>query len=369
METFKITLIAPPYRPVTPEYDDYGGIEVGVGNLAEYFDNQGHEVHLFSSFGETSWVPKYWLLWAIGYWKNYMLGQLTPESYWKMIQRQDNAMKEIKTSDVVNSNMMKHFCSEIKSKHINENYITSSHTVDPNVVNLEEGFNYRLTAPSYHLAKILNRTYDQQWMFRAIHPGPVKKERYPFKKKKGERLLYMGRIFEPKGVTRAINIAEKLKMPIDIVGRSEGDKREYVEFIEKTCKKSDYATMHGKVSFDDKVKFYQNAKCLLIPSIEYYDIHGETCKLWVEPFGNITVEAGMCGTPSIVPPSGGLCETVSDGINEYYACTDDEFVHAVEKISNIKPEDCKRRALYFDAEHGGKRYLEHYKHVLDGDEW
>ena len=370
METLKISLIAPPYRPSTPEYVDYGGIEVGVGNLAEYFDNQGHEVHLFSSMGESSWAPRHGMLWAAGLSEAYLKGVLTPQSYWNIIKKDKRMMGIIKTSDIVNNNMMKQICSEIKTKHINENVITCIHAMDPQVKDLPKGSKLRLVTQSYQLGKALRRMYhDDGWDFRTVHPGPVKKERYPYKETKGDRLLYLGRLYEPKGAHRAIKIAEQAKIPIDIVGQSEGDDKEYVERIKKLCDKSEYAVMHGKVAFEDKVAFYQNAKCVVIPGLEFFDIKKDFCSLWVEPFGNISVEAGMCGTPCVVSPTGGWCETVSHGINGFLAGTDEEFVYAIEKIDEIKHWDCRKRALYFDAEQGGKRYLELYKQVLNGDEW
>jgi len=369
METLKIALIAPPYRPVTPEYADYGGIEVGVGNLAEYFDNKGHEVHLYSSTGDTSWVPKNGQLWAIGIWTDYMSGKFTPESYWAMIQKHKPAFDVIKDADIVNNNDMKQVFHEIKTKHFNENYISSVHAMDPQLTNVPAGAKLRLTAPSYHLAKVMSRLNYGKWVFRGVHPGPVKKERYPFQRKKGERLLYLGRLYKPKGAHRAIRIADNMKIPIDIVGGSEGDDPEYVEHIRQLCEKSKYATMHGKVSFEKKVEFLQNARCVVLPVLEFYNVKGDNCSFYVEPFGNISVEAGMCGTPCVVSVCGGWAETVTDGLNGFYAYENKEFEYAIEKIDQINPYNCRRRALYFDAEKGGQRYLELFKHVLTGDIW
>jgi len=369
METLKIALVAPPYRPITPDYADYGGIEVGVGNLAEYFDKKGHEVHLYAAAGANSWVPKNGTLWAIGLWSDYMTGKLDSASYWATIQKHTPAIEAMKNADIVNNNDMRQVFHEVKTKHFNENYISSIHAMDPQLDDVPDGAKLRLVAPSYHLAKVLSRLNYEKWEFRGVHPGPVKKERYPFQKKKGERLLYLGRLYKPKGAHRAIKIAEDLKMPIDIVGRSEGDKPEYVDYIELLCKKSKYATLHGKVSFEDKVKFLQNAKCVVLPTLEFYDQRGELCSMWVEPFGNITVEAGMCGTPCVVSPGGGWCETITDGLNGFYGYHDKEFEYAIKKIDRINPYNCRKRALYFDAEKGGERYLELYRNVLNGDEW
>lgn len=368
METLNITIIAPPYRPVTPNYIDYGGIEVGVGNLAEYFDKKGHVVNLFTSAGIDSWQPPNGQLWAIGYSFDYLSGKINSQTYWNTVKQCEPAMNIIKKSDIVNNNDMRQVFSEIKTNHINENYITSLHALDPQIKKVPLETKLRMVTPSYQLEKVLSRLFMSR-EFRTVHPGPVKKERYPFQKDKSDRLLYLGRLFKPKGAHRAIKIAEALEMPIDIVGCSEGDDIDYVKYIRKLCRKSKYAVAHGKVRFEEKVKFYQNARAVLLPSMEFYEQRGEQYSIWVEPFGNIAVEAGLCGTPCIVPPSGGWCETISAGLNGYYAYLDKEFEYAVEEIDKIRPEDCHERALYFDAEQGGERYLKLYKHVLDGDEW
>ena len=368
METLKITLIAPPYRPVTPDYVDYGGIEVGVGNLAEYFDKKGHIVNLISSAGETSWQPSNGRLWAIGYSIEYLKGKLDPFSYWNMVKKIDILIDEIKKSDIVNNNDMKQAFSEIKIDHINENYISSLHTMDPMLDHVPEKTKIRLVTPSFQLQRMLTQLYRNR-TFRTVYPGPVKKERYPFQKEKGDRLLYVGRLYKPKGAHRAIQIANKLKIPIDIVGHALGDDEDYVSYIKLLCRRSKYAKMHGHVSYEDKVKFYQNAKAVLIPAVEFYEHRENYTNVWVEPFGNITVEAGMCGTPSVVAPIGGWSETISDGVNGFYAFHNEEFYNAIEEIDRIDPNVCRERALYFDAEKGGERYLNLYRKVLDGDEW
>jgi glycosyltransferase involved in cell wall biosynthesis len=370
METFNIVLIAPPYRAITPNYFDYGGIEVGVANLAEHFANRGHRVTVFGSYDkDNAWIPKDGLMIAIGKSEDYLTKEKHVGHYASAIMKNAQFMEVIKRADIVNNNEVSQIFSFIKSKNHNENYISSLHAMDIFTKNLPIDTKLRFVTPSYHLAKVLSRINWEKYVFRTLHPGPVKADRYPYQAKKKDGLLYLGRMYEPKGAHRAIQIAEKLEMPIDIVGGSEDDDVDFVVKIKRMCEESPYATYRGKVSYEDKVKYYQNAAAVLLPCLEFYNQSGDNCNVWVEPFGNITVEAGLCGTPSIVTPSGGWAETISHGWNGFFANTDEEFINAFNHINDIKPAVCRERAKYFCAEAGGERYLELYKKVLDGDIW
>jgi glycosyltransferase involved in cell wall biosynthesis len=209
--------------------------------------------------------------------------------------------------------------------------------------------------------------------WRAVQNG-IPTYKYTFNSKpiaERERLLFVSRMYLPKGVHRAIEIANMMKMPIDIVGGSFGDLSNYTEQIKKMCEQSQYgAKFHGEVSFAKKLEFYMSAKCVILPIIEYgmTDAQGKPWE-WHEPFGLVTSEAGACGTPTIVTPNGGWNESMMHGFNGYFANTNEEFCYYLKRINEIKPENCRWAAERFDYKIMGENYLKLFKEIIESGGW
>ena len=185
-----------------------------------------------------------------------------------------------------------------------------------------------------------------------------------------ERLFWLSRIYFPKGAHRAIEIANNLKMPIDIAGGSFSQIPEYVSLIEKMCNDSPYATYLGPISFAKKLELYRNAKAVILPIIEdvteedgrKYMRHGAWS--WFEPLGLVTPECNACGTPTIVTPNGGWTETMIHGYNGFFANNNKEFEYYLRQIDHINPADCRKMAERFDYKIMGENYLKLFKEII-----
>ncbi len=123
---------------------------------------------------------------------------------------------------------------------------------------------------------------------------------------KGDYLLYLGRLKRYKGVHTAIELAQKLKIPLKIAfpdpNPSQPDYEEVNEYWLKDIKPQikDNIEHIGLVQGAEKIKILQNAKALIFP------VERE------EPFGMSVIEAMSCGAPVIVYGKGALPELVKD---------------------------------------------------------
>jgi len=74
--------------------------------------------------------------------------------------------------------------------------------------------------------------------------------------------------------------------------------------------------IHGK----DRAQFLGNAMAVLMPT------------RYVEPFGGVTVEAQLCGTPVIGSSYGSFTETIKHGVTGFTCRTLGDYLSALEKI-------------------------------------
>jgi len=159
---------------------------------------------------------------------------------------------------------------------------------------------------------------------------------FPFKREKGEYLLFFGRMKEgdPKGVEIAIKIAQKIGENLKIAGNVESPvfyKKEIEPHLNNKIQFIGPVDPVGPIGFEEKVRLYQNARALLFPI------------QWEEPFGMTMIEAMSCGTPVIAFAKGAVKEVILDGKTGSIcpAGNIEAMTEAVEKIDQIDRVSCR----------------------------
>ena len=94
-------------------------------------------------------------------------------------------------------------------------------------------------------------------------------------------------------------------------------------------KQKEWLDIKGFIEPEERRELLSKAKVLLAPS------------WYLEPFGIISIEAQMSGTPAIGPDWGGFVESIIHGKTGFRCRTFEEFVFAVKNINTIKPQDCR----------------------------
>ena len=197
--------------------------------------------------------------------------------------------------------------------------------------------------PSHGLAESVSSRH-HWFVSQVVHHGIPVQEYIPGNG--GDRLLYVGRIQSLKGVDVAVRVAQATGLGLDIVGPTthlQGDP--YVKSITKLCD-GEQIKIHGEVSHEQKVEFYRNALCTLMPS------------RFQEPFGLVSTESQACGTPMIVSANGGLPETIQHGRTGFVAWNFAEFVEYVELVRKLSRMECRQWAEKFSVEVMVNRILE-----------
>lgn len=163
---------------------------------------------------------------------------------------------------------------------------------------------------------------------------------YIYQEKKSEHLLFIGKVnYPPKNVKTAIKLATDMKFHLNIAGGRRLSFSPYIHF-------------KGEVGGEPKQKLLANSRALIFPT------------LWEEPFGLVTIEALISGTPVICSQNGAMPEIITPEVG--FCCKNyEEYKNAVINIDAINPKDCRQRVLDGFTHFGmAKNYLEFYKKIM-----
>lgn len=341
----KIALVSSSMLTCPPQ--NYGGLEQVVFDLSCGLTKLNHKVVLFAPKG--SQVPPNGFLVECGEAKG------TVNVDWLKAENDmwEKYKDKLDDFDIINSHDWFGFCYASKAKNL-ELKMAHTHHGGLNMDfwgKSKPPFNLNLIAISDWMVSV----YASQGFTAKRAYNGVDLEKYPFKKEKGDRLMFLGRISKIKAPHIAIEVARKLNMGLDIVGgTSFVDNPNYVDEVKRMCDGKQIKFI-GEVNHETKLKYLQNAKALLVPSV------------FGEPFGLISVESMAVGTPVIALNDGALSEIVKEG---GIVCNDVEsMISSLKYVDRIEPKMCRENAERFSKENAALRYLELYQAILEGKEW
>lgn len=170
-----------------------------------------------------------------------------------------------------------------------------------------------------------NMLLNPSW-FDAVIPNAFSPDEFSFEEHKQDYVVYLGRISSDKGIDLAIQVTEYTGKKLVIAGPGDLKALNYNSV-------PSHVEMHGYVDMLRRKQILKNA-CALIAPTHY-----------LEPFGNIVVEAAMCGTPAITTDWGGFSDTIIHGQTGYRCKSFMDFAQAIEDIPKIKPQNCRDWAM------------------------
>jgi glycosyltransferase involved in cell wall biosynthesis len=170
----------------------------------------------------------------------------------------------------------------------------------------------------------------------------------------GGYLAFVGRINAEKGPALAVEIAGRASRRLHVAAKVDPlDVDYYRHTIEPLFSANDVRFI-GELEEHDKPAFYANAAATVFPSD------------WPEPFGLVMIESMAAGTPVIALRRGAVPEIIIDGVTGFICDDLDEMVDAVDRLHEIDPRDCRRRAATFDKVTMCAAYERVYESILIG---
>lgn len=189
----------------------------------------------------------------------------------------------------------------------------------------------------------------QQNNYDVVIPNYFDVNDFIYNDKKEDYFLYIGRVYNGKGVNIAIDATKLAGVKLIIAGQKAEnyDFPDHVEFI-------------GYADIETRKKLMANAKASFLPS------------QYVEPFGGVQIENLLSGTPTITSDWGAFAENNLHGITGFRCRTMGDYVDAIKNIDQIKPTDCRKWGENFLTDKIAPRYEKFFEDVLDvytGEGW
>lgn len=338
----KIAQVAPLWHRIPPK--EYGGTERVVHALTEELVKKGHDVTLFAT-GDSITSANLYPSFPRGL-KGLKLNQA--EAGEIILAHVGNAYKMHEEFDVIHD-------------HLGALNLPAANFIDTPVVITMHG---PVTPTKRKLYEMYDKpfyvpiSHSQIKYFPNIHSAGVvhnglPMDDYPFKRKGGDYLLFVGRIAKVKGVHFAIDVAEALDFPLIIAAKLDGrDVPYFKKFIKPRLSKK--IKWIGEVSQDERNSLMAGALCFLNPIT------------WKEPFGLTMIEAMACGCPVVAFNNGSIPEIIQDGKTGFIVGNVSEMVGAVEKIKSIDREYCRMHSLNnFSSKVMADKYEEIYYRVFE----
>jgi len=197
-------------------------------------------------------------------------------------------------------------------------------------------------------------TCKQDW-YDAVIPNYFDPDDFVYTpEEKEDYFLFLGRVYEGKGVNIAVQATEAIGAKLIIAGQNSLKDMGYKEV-------PSHVTEIGYADVETRKKLMSKAKGAFVAS------------LYTEPFGGVQVECLFSGTPTITTDWGSFTENNIHGVTGYRCKTFEQFTWAAKNIDNIKPQACRDFALNnFSLDVVAQKYEEYFQSVLNvynGDGW
>jgi len=343
-------VVALPHTHLTPEFSSCAYTMKVIG-FCRMMKKRGHQVFLYAGEKNTAPCDEHVVcidevarMTAVGY-KHYTEASFDPNSsHWKRFN--ESAIYEIGKRK-----QPKDFICVIGGwahKPIADAF--------PDLMTVEFGVGYGGTFSKYRVfesyawmhtcygAASMGQPHaiDGNWWDEVI-PGYLDPNDFPYRgthRRGNDYALYVGRMIDRKGYDIAMEVCQKVGKRLVLAGPGLSSLGGYGEYV-------------GVVGPEERGRLMAGATALFVPT------------KYIEPFGNVAIEAMACGTPVITTDWGAFTETVIDGVTGFRCRNFEEFINALAQASKLDHRKIRRHvAQNYALDVIGAKYESYFERLL-----
>jgi glycosyltransferase involved in cell wall biosynthesis len=344
--SLRIAMLAPPWISVPAP--GYGGVEAVVSTLTEALVGRGHDVTLFCAPGSVSSASVVTLL-----------KESHPDEIERSLYEVDHVGQVFDQIDLADNGEQ----FDVIHDHCGFTGLAMAGRIDTPLVHTLHGQFTPETAAFYarhgHKGTLVGISRAQLssappglGLISSI-PNPIDLRAWPLQERKGDYLLWVGRMNPEKGQHRAIAAARAVDVPLVLAGVIQPGQQAFFDREVATHIDGTRVRFVGEVGGSVKQSLFASARGLLMPI------------RWDEPFGMVMVEALACGTPVIAFAEGAARELVVDGSTGFLVEDEHAMADAIGYLPRIRARDCREWVRrHCDREVVAAAYERVYRSVL-----
>lgn len=174
---------------------------------------------------------------------------------------------------------------------------------------------------------------DNGHFYDSVIPNFFEVSDFPARSKKDDYFLYIGRLIARKGPEIAVEVTRRLGVDLIMAGQgvAENEPGRLVG-TDGMVYEGDHITHIGTVGVEDRAELMGKAQATFVPTT------------YLEPFGGVSIESLLCGTPVIASDFGVFPETIQHGKDGYRFRTVGEAVWGAEHVKDLDYLDIAYRA-------------------------
>jgi glycosyltransferase involved in cell wall biosynthesis len=337
MKDIRIAMLAPIAWRTPPR--DYGPWELVASNLTEGLINKGYDVTLFATKDSITKANLHAIC-PRGYEED---KNINPD-VWKLLHISE-VFERANEYDLIHN-------------HFDFPVLTYSRLVKTPVLTTIHGFSSSEIYPvyekynndTYYVSISNSDRYEKLDYIATVYNG-IDLNKFTYNSKRGDYLVFLGRICREKGTYEAIQIARKANKKLYIAGIVQ----EHDYFKEKIKPNLDNNQIKylGIVNNDKKNELLGNALAILHPVKK------------PERFGLVMIEAMACGTPVIGFNLGSVKEVVKHEKTGFVVNDVADAVNSVQKLEAINRINCRKRVKkYFTVDKMVEEYIKVYNKIM-----